>query len=126
MTTEREGATYLPGGDADGFVSSWVPLNEYWAARVEQEAFRIFPRQADGTTRPITIYRQFLYMKHEKTGLQTTLKRFLHKSTWHWHVDGKWTDEIDVRNLLTAMMQGRRDRAETLMLKTVLGQRPEA
>ena len=103
----------------------WVQLNEVWAARTDGETFRIFPKAADGSTRPITITRQFLYLKHEKTGLQTVLKRFLHRGEWHWQVDGLRQDEVQVRKLLTGMMQGRRDRAEMLMLKTMLGQRPE-
>lgn len=99
--------------------SKWVPLNEVWAARIETETFRIFPQGKDGTTRPVTIIRQFLFMKHEKSGLQTTFKRFLHMREWKWHIEGKLHDEVQVRKLLGGMLRCEK-RAVNLMLATVV------
>ncbi len=86
-------------------------INE-WRVTSDSETFRIFPKAADGTTRPITRVNQFLRL--QKDGALVVVKRYLHHGIWFWKIStmgDKHCYDLDVRDELSRLLfpvEGRR------------------
>jgi hypothetical protein len=86
------------------------------------EQFRIFPKDAQGKSRPVTRINQFLYITNRHGTL--TFKRYLHMKSWHWRDsrEPKPVYEIDVINEVARILfDGDKDRARDLLVAFVTG-----
>ncbi len=89
-----------------------VKIGNYLVS-AEREIFRIFPKAADGTTRPITRNNQFLY-----------LKRYLHQKQWFWRDsrDAKHSDEGHILSEVARMLfGGEQYKAQEILLAAIMG-----
>jgi hypothetical protein len=76
-----------------------------WRITSDSETFRIFPKAADGTTRPITRCNQFLRLQRD--GALIVIKRYLHQRQWFWKVStlgDKHCYDLDVRDELSRLL----------------------
>ncbi len=61
---------------------NWTRIGT-WHANADSETFRIFPKGRDGKSRPVTLVRNFLYLRHP-SGTMVVFKRYLHQKKWFW------------------------------------------
>ncbi len=84
-----------------------------WRVTSDSEQFRIFPKAADGTTRPITRVNQFLRL--QQNGNLVVCKRYLHQGQWFWKISTrgeKHCYDLDIRDELSHLLfpiAGKRD-----------------
>lgn len=90
-----------------------VRLGRY-SVTVESETFRIFPRDSQGRTRPVTVVRNYINLQ-DLDGTIVVLKRFFHTKQWYWRDsrDAKPCSENHIRDEIARMcFPGRPDAAE--------------
>lgn len=76
-----------------------------WTVTSDSETFRIFPKGADGKTRPITRINQFLYLTNDRNE-QIIVKRYLHQGQWFWKISTceKHKYDLDIRDSLSRLL----------------------
>jgi hypothetical protein len=78
-----------------------------WLVSGNAEIFRIFPKNRNSETIPVTRINRFLYLRCTKTGTMVTFKNYLHMKKWYWRDsrDKKPCHEIDVFREIARMLQ---------------------
>lgn len=100
-----------------------VKIGNYLVS-ADREIFRIFPKAADGTTRPITRNNQFLYLRCAITGTLVVMKRYLHQKQWFWRDsrDAKHSDEGHILSEVARMLfGGEQYKAQEVLLAAIMG-----
>ena len=88
-----------------------------YTVHAESERFRIFPKNRHGQTVPVTRINHFIYLTH-KSGVQVTLKRYLHMKNWYWRDsrDKGPCDEMHVVSEVSRMLGVSKDKAVDVIL----------
>lgn len=76
-----------------------------WRITSDQETFRIFPKNKQGETTPITRCNQFLRL--QQNGHLVVIKRYLHQGLWFWRISTlgeKAVYDLDVRDELSRLL----------------------
>jgi hypothetical protein len=61
----------------------WQRVGNY-DVMVDSDHYRIFPKNRQGETIPVTISKQLIHLRAVPTGRVTTFKRFKHRGKWKW------------------------------------------
>lgn len=104
-------------------MTSPVTIGNY-LVHADSEQFRIFPKGADGTVRPIPRDNRFLYLRCKTSGSLTVFKRYLHQNNWFYRDsrDKARSDETLVLNEIARMLyNGDKDRAGSLLVSWITG-----
>lgn len=91
----------------------------------DSEQFRIFPKNKQGQTTPITRINHFLYLRNVQTGHLTVMKRYLHMKMWYWKDsrDKASCDESQIVSEIARMLyKGDKDLAAGLVIRMLTGQ----
>ena len=92
-----------------------------WEVRLDNEVFRIFPKNKDGQTFPVTVRRSFIYLRRENLlgeydGI--TFKHYLHRRNLYWsdsRQKGSCARHHVSRSLARLLFKGDEEPAKMLM-----------
>src|SRR5262245_41662835 len=91
-----------------------------WKVTIEQERYRIFPKNKDGETVPVQRWNRFIILLHEAHDEPIVFKNYLHRGSWLWNDSRepkKPCYEIDVeKELARLLFKGDRAQAKELMV----------
>lgn len=76
----------------------WTQQGKFDIA-IENESFRIFPKDSEGKTRPVWIKRAIVYLKRRDTQDQLFFKYYLHQRRYYWADSRKPKGSVPIRHV---------------------------
>lgn len=100
----------------------WQTIGNY-AVMCDSDTFRIYPKGKDGQTRPVTISRLLLNLRHIPSGEAFYFKRHLHQGKWKW-IDsrtGSVTESEVLNEVSRLLFKGDMERGGNVLRAFVMG-----
>lgn len=99
-----------------------------WMVSTDREQFRIFPKNKQGQTVPVTRINIFLTLTCIRSGAVVVFKRYWHMKQWFWRDsrDSKPCDEMHVLEEVARMLYGKDKNQAGNLLVAVLQSLPLA
>jgi len=100
----------------------WTAFGKY-SVMADSETFRIYPKNKQGQTVPVTRINYKWFVRHE-SGTLVVFKRYLHQKRWYWsdsRVKGPCSEEHVLAEVSRMLFAGDRSKGGDLLMRNLTG-----